>query len=152
MSNILERLNGSVMDIELWNETKSHVALLERIIQDNAAHVAHADAYQQTAMNNAKRVLELEAKIDQLKSDPVAVHINMLRGQIAKPSWRNILHLYPKEHDQIADDVARIGELEAALALFIDYDLNAQRPEECDVDEYNHAIQAAKAAMKETKL
>jgi len=29
--------------------------------------------------------------------DPVAVHANMLRGTIAKPSWANILHLYPVE-------------------------------------------------------
>lgn len=29
--------------------------------------------------------------------DPVAVHANMLRGTIAKPSWEQIKHLYPVE-------------------------------------------------------
>jgi hypothetical protein len=29
--------------------------------------------------------------------DPIAVHLNMLRGDIAKPSWANIKHLYPEQ-------------------------------------------------------
>jgi len=29
-----------------------------------------------------------------LLSDPNAVHLNMLAGKIAKPSWEQILHLY----------------------------------------------------------
>ncbi len=37
--------------------------------------------------------------IEPLLKDPVAVHINMLRGRIAKPSWAAIKHLYP-EHFQ----------------------------------------------------
>lgn len=41
---------------------------------------------------------ELRSDVEKLK-DPVAVHINMLRGGIAKPIWANIKHLYP-EHFQ----------------------------------------------------
>lgn len=33
--------------------------------------------------------------------DPVTVHRNMLHGSIAKPSWANILHLYPEQRDEI---------------------------------------------------
>lgn len=40
---------------------------------------------------------QLQDEIERLRavmSDPAAVHINMLRGAIAKPSIRNIVHLY----------------------------------------------------------
>ncbi len=29
--------------------------------------------------------------------DPVTVHLNMLRGTIAKPTWEQIKHLYPEQ-------------------------------------------------------
>lgn len=35
----------------------------------------------------------------ELLSNPVAVHINMVRGTIAKPSWENLRHLYPRIYD-----------------------------------------------------
>lgn len=41
-------------------------------------------------------------------SDPLAVHINMMRGTIAKPSIENIRHIYP--------EIAQ-GEFEARCAL-----------------------------------
>jgi hypothetical protein len=43
------------------------------------------------------RALDAEAKVARLEgalSDPVAVHANMLRGTIAKPTVEQIIHLY----------------------------------------------------------
>lgn len=40
---------------------------------------------------------EHEATIAAGLQYPVAVHANMLRGTIAKPSWEQIMHLYPVE-------------------------------------------------------
>jgi hypothetical protein len=45
----------------------------------------------------ARRLSELErenARLREAVADPVAVHLNMLRGGIAKPSINNIIHLY----------------------------------------------------------
>jgi hypothetical protein len=45
----------------------------------------------------AERISALSSERDEWKAvlaDPVAVHLNMLRGGIAKPSIRNIIHLY----------------------------------------------------------
>ncbi len=38
-----------------------------------------------------------------LLTDPNAVHLNMLRGTIAKPSWAQILHLYSEEERSVPD-------------------------------------------------
>jgi hypothetical protein len=48
----------------------------------------------------ACRACRAEQDVEKLK-DPVAVHINMLRGGIARPSWAAIKHIYP-EHFQLA--------------------------------------------------
>lgn len=41
-------------------------------------------------------VVEHEREIGKLQN-PNAVHANMLRGSIAKPSWEQIKHLYPEQ-------------------------------------------------------
>lgn len=38
-------------------------------------------------------------RIAAILQNPNAVHINMLRGSIAKPSWDQIKHLYPEHFD-----------------------------------------------------
>lgn len=35
--------------------------------------------------------------------DPLAVHLNMLRGTVAKPTWEQILHVYGKKPSDAAD-------------------------------------------------
>lgn len=40
------------------------------------------------------------AEIQAILADPDAVHINMLRGTIAKPSVEQIRHIYPKLRDK----------------------------------------------------
>ena len=57
---------------------------------------------------HASRLAELERQIAALK-DPAAVHVNMLRGGIAKPTWEQIKHIYPAE-------VAELEKREADLA------------------------------------
>jgi hypothetical protein len=48
------------------------------------------------AYNAAVRELSTQ---NELLSNPIAVHINMVRGVIAKPSWENLRHLYPRIYD-----------------------------------------------------
>jgi len=50
------------------------------------------------------------AEFERILSDPDAVHINMLRGTIARPSIEQVRHLYPEE---FAARDARIAALEA---------------------------------------
>ncbi len=52
-------------------------------------------------------------------SDPVAVHLNMLRGTIAKPSVEQIIHLYGAEvlRAALALDPAVLAALPEVLAL-----------------------------------
>ena len=53
------------------------------------------------AYKEAVEMVNLLSEGIEALSDPVVVHINMLRGVIAKPSWPNILHLYPEKRDDI---------------------------------------------------
>lgn len=67
-------------------------------------------------------------------ADPIAVHANMLRGTIAKPTVEQIIHLYGREAFQpmidaaVAKENARAERLEAALTLA------ANRLQSCAVD------------------
>lgn len=65
-------------------------AEVARLQHDIARHVEIASA-------EATRAEQLQAEVDQYRTalaDPIAVHANMLRGSIAKPSIRSMLHLY----------------------------------------------------------
>lgn len=54
-----------------------------------------------------------------LLANPVAVHVNMLRGIIAKPSWQAIEHLYPEASALAAERDAATARAEGAEnALF----------------------------------
>lgn len=44
-----------------------------------------------------REALDELAQIKAVIADPAAVHLNMLRGSIAKPSLRSLLHLYGEE-------------------------------------------------------
>lgn len=65
-------------------------------------HLSEVSAKAIVEAHNAA-IREAVAQVEIL-SNPVAVHISMVRGVIAKPSWENLRHLYP-----------RIYDLEAAL-------------------------------------
>lgn len=61
-------------------------------------------------------VAEIGAELAKLK-DPAAVHLNMLRGEIAKPSWESIKHVYAAEAEA---ERAHVERLTAALKPFAD--------------------------------
>jgi hypothetical protein len=44
------------------------------------------------------RIKDLMAEVEKL-SDPNAVHVNLLRGSIARPTWEHIKHVYAAEAD-----------------------------------------------------
>jgi uncharacterized coiled-coil DUF342 family protein len=57
-------------------------------------------------LDGARAVTEILSRYDELKTilaNPIAVHLNMLRGEIAKPSLENIEHLYPEIGARIAE-------------------------------------------------
>ena len=71
-----------------------------------------------------------EADINKLK-DPNVVHLNMLRGGIAKPSWGQIEHLYPEQ-------VATFRkELDRARAAFVRIDAINDNPARFDSEIYD---------------
>ena len=47
------------------------------------------------------KIARLEAGLEILRGNPVAVHLNMLNGNIAKPTWEHIKHLYLAEFSAI---------------------------------------------------
>lgn len=61
----------------------------------------------ETLLEAAQTIADLREQISKL-ADPNVVHLNMLRGGIARPSWEQIKHLYPKEF--AADTEADHGE------------------------------------------
>lgn len=69
----------------------------------------------------ATTIAELQADLEKLK-DPNAVHLNMLRGGIAKPSWDQILHLYPEESSRIrSETVEACAKVAEQTGNFRDY-------------------------------
>lgn len=63
----------------------------------------------ETCKQGAEKMLE--TLIRKVLADPVAVHMNMLRGAIAKPSFENIIHLYGAQNLQEA--LIRLEEKDA---------------------------------------
>ncbi len=52
-------------------------------------------------------------------ADPIAVHINMMRGTVAKPSLENVHHLYPEIREEAARVRHALRECQFALAMMI---------------------------------
>lgn len=79
---------------------------------------------------------EMGAELAKLK-DPAAVHINMLRGEIAKPSWESIKHVYAAEAER-----AHVERLTAAVkAIYEWYDRDGSVGSASDVFEaYRDAL------------
>lgn len=58
---------------------------------------------------------ELKGDLAKL-TDPNVVHLNMLRGGIAMPSWAHIRHLYPEEFKVLDAELARLRSDKETLA------------------------------------
>jgi len=68
------------------------------------------EALESSGHNKLARQMFLQAaeELEKLQ-DPVAVHINMLSGRIAKPTWAHIKHLYPEQFPDVAQPMRMAG-------------------------------------------
>lgn len=81
-----------------WNEAAAHANQL----REQAGTIPFLQA----------RIAELEAGIAQLK-DPTSVHLAMLRGDVAMPSWRLLCHVtgeVPNGEDALLSEIVRLRE------------------------------------------
>jgi hypothetical protein len=81
----LERQTGEAITMAMHVEAKLRL--------ESRAEIERLTKERDEARAEYRRYGELRA----LLSDPNAVHVNMLRGEIAKPSWEQMKHLRPEE-------------------------------------------------------
>lgn len=96
------------------------------------------------------RADKAEAELAKL-ADPDAVHANMLRGTIAKPSWAQIKHLYAGEADKAE---ALLAEAVEVINALVEEDCDYMRINNLGDPEKQHNIKRARATLakiKETK-
>jgi hypothetical protein len=98
MSDIVNRLRRP-----LWTHSETEFPSPQLAKEETKQDLAEA----------ADEIERLRADLAKL-SDPAAVHVNMLRGTIAKPSWEAIKHVYAAEAE------AERAIVERALS-FINY-------------------------------
>jgi hypothetical protein len=90
-------------------------------------------AARQTITTLTARVSALEAEAEKIRAallDPANVHLFMLRGVVAKPTWRQLAHLigdYPTEEESLVIENAKLRTELVALHP----DLSTPRPGEC---------------------
>jgi len=91
-----------------WREPSNAVGRCsdgEYVENGNAENDAAFIAFSRTALPDVATLAEqaiaraekAEAELKMLHDDPVAVHLNILRGTLAKPDIRSLLHLHGKE-------------------------------------------------------
>lgn len=76
------------------------------------------DMDEDAMLDAANEIERLQGDLDKL-NDPNAVHMNMLRGSIAKPSFEQIKHIYPTEF-ALALDEAKAERTEIAREIVVD--------------------------------
>lgn len=95
-----------------------------------------------------------QAEIERLQSDPNAVHLNLLRGGLAKPSVDQIRHVYPELRDEFEAQQAEIDRLREALrklhAWSRPFVENTPISAETLWREFPKAIETAQAALEDT--
>lgn len=72
--------------------------------------IAIANKYIQEAEERAEQ--RIRAEIEANLKDQSTVHVNMLRGSIATPTWDQFLHLFPGKKVECAADTRRLEWLE----------------------------------------
>lgn len=107
----------------------------------------------------------LAAEIEAVICDPVAVHLNMLRGTIAKPSIENIIHLYGRDallealqsrafedgaRKRLADAMAayEAAERDLATAEAVHEQMSARVDATAGIGEIMDAVGAEEACMR----
>jgi len=63
-----------------------------------------AAAKAEGAREAQEKIARMEASLEILRDNPAAVHLNMLKGNIAKPTWEQIKHLYRAEFNLLQED------------------------------------------------
>jgi len=63
-----------------------------------------AAARAEGAREAQEKIARMEASLEILRDNPAAVHLNMLKGNIAKPTWEQIKHLYRAEFNLLQED------------------------------------------------
>ena len=140
--------------------TETLVERLRKVIGDIPPH-NHVPLAQEAASEITRltaALAEAEGLVNSLK-DPVVVHLNMIRGGIAMPSWNQIKHLYIGEYttaigDAITTANARIAELTGCLEECVSQNeacwLNhyGENPEGGSTPEY---IVRARSVLKEAR-
>ena len=90
----------------------AHDAMAEIPVPTHAAQLAAALALPEVAaMVDAQIAPLLTADLQAQLADPVAVHANMLRGTIAKPSIYQIMHIYGRDALMRAMDAEKMAAL-----------------------------------------
>lgn len=93
------------------------------------------------------------AEFERILADPNAVHINMLRGTIARPSIEQVRHLYPEEFAALEAERDKLREaLKAAkgYALNAVIDLQTGTKKATALDTLNGGIKRIDATLQET--
>lgn len=97
-------IDGAARALEPIVDVRPSADIVEKLerIADAAIYPDGGDSpLSQQIRQGIKEICELRDMARILK-DPIAVHVNMLRGSIAKPTWSNIKHLYPEEFTDLA--------------------------------------------------
>ncbi len=87
-------------------------------VLESRAEIARLTKERDEAQAEYRRYGELR----ELLSNPNAVYVNMLRGEIAKPSWEQMKHLRPQESAEDRDEDAIIQESRSIARMCLDED------------------------------
>lgn len=116
-----------------------------RLLGENSDRLVSQREDLKESLKNLESII---AEFRQLISNPEAVHINILRGTIARPSFEQFQHLYPAEF--ITQKEER-DKLRAALAeLYIDAQGYIWLNQRGDVH-HLHSMKKARDILRETK-
>jgi hypothetical protein len=83
-------VNKALVQALEWYAEQARLCRLIHSEGDSGRHALQADGGKR-----ARAALAAAQEPD--LTDPSVVHVNMLRGSIAKPTWAQICHLYPVE-------------------------------------------------------
>ena len=100
-------------------ETLRDRAKCDLTITKKPTHNITMALYTEEHILEAERRAEqrVRAEIARELKNPECVHVNMLRGEIAALSWGQLMHLFPKEYENIRRDSERLDWLEREFIL-----------------------------------
>lgn len=131
-------------DYELAKQAMSDLTWCSDPIDEADTEYVRADLFS-SALARAERA---EAELAKL-ADPNAVHVSMLAGTVAKPSWDQIKHIYAREAERAE---ALLAEAVEAIEYFMDgWGLDAPEysldPEDDELFEHEWAFDKFRATL-----